>query len=46
MQATSQEQRIPDKVIVEVVINELPQLAGYVRGRRCHDADQTETVEM
>jgi hypothetical protein len=41
MEAASQEKGIIDEVVVKMVIDELPQLARYVRGRRGHASDET-----
>lgn len=44
MEAASQEESIIDEVVVQVVIDELPQLARYVRGRRRHTSVETAVV--
>jgi hypothetical protein len=41
MEAASEEESIIDEVVVKVVIDELPQLARYVRGRRRHASEGT-----
>ena len=40
MEAASQEESIIDEVVVKLVVDELPQLARYLRSRRCHDCDE------
>lgn len=37
MKASSEEQRVANEVVVKVVVDKVPQLAGDVPGRQSHD---------